>query len=1042
MEMFVSRLLSLWEKLPVFLKLCEDIKKGRKYIHLTGLWGGARAFFICGLQDKLKRGILVATKNVQEAEKLKQDIISFHLNKEKVFLFPSENKYQRLQTLAGILKDPPPILITYFPALKQNTISSLKFSSYSFKIEIGQKILREEIIRKIIEGQYERVELTEEIGQFSLRGEIIDIWPPDYNFPLRMLLCEDKVEKITEFEVSTQRSKTKLKELHVIPAKELEEVKIFDYLLEDSLIFIDDCFFEKDDLEIPRNYTILEFSSLPQKSSVIFPSHPMINFAKSAEIFYREKKKWNKQGLKVFIFCNNEGERERMEELIYEREKTLEKSEIVIGPLNEGFIFPDLKIVVVTDNEIFNRYKVKHYFPKVKRSFSLNGFYELNHGDYVVHEKYGIGRYLGLNCLHIEGGEKDFLTLEYAGGDKLYVPVEDFSLVQKYVGTDGYRPRIYPLDGISWVRVKERVKKKVYRIAKNFLHLYAIRQTITGHAFLEDTPYEDEFSKSFIYEETPDQRQAIEEVKKDMQLTRPMDRLICGDVGYGKTEIAMRASFKAVLDNKQVAILVPTTVLAEQHFNTFQERFRDYPVITQMLSRFRTRKEQKQIIQELKEGKIDIIIGTHRLLQKDIKFKNLGLLIIDEEQRFGVKDKERLKEIRSTIDVLTLSATPIPRTLSIALEGIREMSIVNTPPWGRLPVWTYVGKYNEEIIEKSISAEIKRGGQVFFVHNRIESIASVAGHLKELLPQINIGIAHGKMKSRELERVMVEFLNKKYDILLSTTIIEAGLDIPNVNTMIINHAEEFGLAQLYQLRGRIGRDRYQAYVYLFYPDEKILSPEAKKRLEAIAEFTELGSGFKIALRDLEIRGAGNILGCEQHGNIMEIGLELYCRLLSQTLKNMKGEDTKELPQPKIDISLNVHIPSNYISDANQRIIIYRRMMNISEEGELRRLKEELHDRFGKPPRKMRNLFRMIDLRILSQKLNISEIKKEKNYLFIKFLPQAQIEPEKILKLTEDFSQKGINFLQKDFFAIKIKINAFIVEDELIDFLKKILQRIS
>lgn len=1041
MKMFVSNLLVLWEKLPDFLKLCEKIKKKGKYFHLSGLWGGTRAFFICGVQLKLKKSILVIADNDEAAERLKEDVEAFCVGERKVFFFPSDDKQQRIRVLTDILKEKNPVIVTSTLALGQSTISPARFSSNSFEIKPGKIFSGKEIPEKMARAGYKRLELVEETGQFSVRGEIVDIWPPQTDNPLRIVFYGDEVESIAEFDVVSQRSKTKLKNCRIIPAREEEEVKLFDYLEKDSLVFVDDCFESLDKLKTPENLTVLDFSPLQKKESIIFPFRPTVNFPQSIEIFYRQKEQWDKQGFKIFIFCNNQGEQERIEELFSEREKDLENVEIVIGPLNKGFILPDLKIVIITDNEIFNRYKQKHYFPRVKKKFALNNFYSLNYGDYVVHEKYGIGRFLGLNCLNIKGKEKDFLTLEYLNEDKLYVPIEDFGLVQKYIGSRGYKPRLYSLDGIKWSQVKGRIKKKLHQMAKELLHLYATRQTIKGHTFRGNLLYENEFARSFIYEETPDQKRAIEEVGKDMQLSRPMDRLVCGDVGYGKTEIAMRAAFKAVLDSKQVAVLVPTTVLAEQHFNTFQERFRDYPVLVQMLSRFRMPKEQKEIIERLEMGKIDVIIGTHRLLQRDIKLKNLGLLIIDEEQRFGVKDKEKLKNIRKNIDVLSLSATPIPRTLSMALEGIRNMSVIDTPPWGRLPIRTYVGKYSEEIIKKSITSEIKRGGQVFFVHNRIEDIMVVAEHIKQLLPEISIGIAHGRMRPKQLETVMSEFVNKKYNLLLSTTIIEAGLDMPNVNTMIISNAEKFGLSQLYQLRGRIGRDRYQAYVYFFYKDKKNISPDAKKRLEAIAEFTGLGSGFKIALKDLEIRGAGNILGAAQHGNMLELGLELYCKLLSQSIKKIKGEEEKELPLPKIDVNLNVHIPVGYITDANQRIIIYKKMMNINREEQIRQLKEELGDRFGLPPQELESLFDLLSLRILSQRLYVDEIKIKNYTVIINFLPQAQIEPEKILALTGDYLRGKINFQQKDFFQIKIQINRVILENKLIDFLKKILQRL-
>ena len=718
-----------------------------------------------------------------------------------------------------------------------------------------------------------------------------------------------------------------------------------------------------------------------------------------------------------------------------------------IGELSAGFSFPELGLIVITEDEIFGR-RIKHKPPKPsKLGQIISSFTELNVGDYVVHIQHGIGRYEGLKRLKVSGYESDFLHIKYAGNDKLYVPVDRLNMVQKYIGVEGRAPHIDKLGGTSWEKAKAKVKRAAELIAKELVEVYAHREVAKGIAYSPDEQLMEEFETSFEYDETPDQLTAIDDIKRDMEKQRPMDRLVCGDVGYGKTEVAMRAVFKAVADNKQAALLVPTTILAEQHYQTFKERFAPFPMSIEMLSRFRTSQEQKEIIKNIADGKIDIIIGTHRLLQKDIVFKDLGLVIIDEEHRFGVKHKERLKELRKNVDVLTLTATPIPRTLQMSMVGIRDLSIINTPPPDRLSVRSVVAKFDKRLIREAIMKELNRGGQVFFVHNRVQTIAQMANFLKDMVPEARIAVAHGQMNERALEDVMIKFVDKEYDILLSTTIIESGLDIPSANTIIINNADRFGLAELYQLRGRVGRSSVQAYAYLLIPstfgegeDEggKTLTEIAKKRLQAIRELTELGAGFRLAMKDLEIRGAGNILGKQQSGHISAVGFELYTRLIENTIKKMKGEAVQEEFDPVINLPVSAFIPDDYIADSLQRLNMYKRLASIRDISEIENVKAELIDRFGTLPEPVSSLLNIIELKSLSIVNNIAGIDAKAGAVEIRFLKGKAIQKGLAEKLIKRYG-KNIRFSSEYSFLLKTTFSRW---DELFERLKITLQELS
>jgi transcription-repair coupling factor (superfamily II helicase) len=669
-----------------------------------------------------------------------------------------------------------------------------------------------------------------------------------------------------------------------------------------------------------------------------------------------------REGYKTYILCDNLGQVERLEEIISAEDGS---AAIGVGSLREGFALPEAKLRVVTDHEIFGRYKRRHRYPRFKGEGPIESYRTLNTGDFVVHVNHGIGQYGGVERLTVEGRETECLLVHYQDRDKLYVPIEQLDLLQKYIGKDGEPPALSKLGGAGWERIKARTKRAIKEMAEELIRIYALRQARSGHAFKPDSRWQKELEASFIYEDTADQSRAAAEIKRDMERPKPMDRLVCGDVGYGKTEVAIRAAFKAVMDGKQVAVLVPTTVLAQQHFYTFRERLAEYPVTVEMLSRFRTAKEQAAIIAGLARGTVDVAIGTHRLIQKDVAFRDLGLVIIDEEQRFGVAHKETFKKMRATVDVLTLTATPIPRTLHMALMGARDMSTIDTPPKDRLPVETEVVQFDEDVIVSAVLREMDRGGQVFFVHNRVESIDTVAAHLAGLLPEVRIIVGHGQMRERDLERVMLDFVDRKYDILVSTMIVESGLDIPNVNTIIVNQADTLGLAQLYQLRGRVGRSRHRAYAYLLVPKGRRLTDVQRKRLKTIMEFTELGSGLKIAMRDLEIRGVGNILGPEQSGYIAEVGFDLYVKLLEEAVKELKGEPVEPRVETRIETDIPAFIPDTYVEDPRQRVVFYKRLVETRKTDEVTELALELADRYGQLPEKVHNLLEFQKIRILA-----------------------------------------------------------------------------
>ncbi|MBI4390904.1 MAG: transcription-repair coupling factor, partial [candidate division NC10 bacterium] len=917
---------------------------------------------------------------------------------------------------------------------------------------------------------YRRVPQATEPGEFSLRGGILDLYPPLTPHPIRIEFLGDAIESLRTFDPETQRSRSPLPRALALPVIEtflnpdsrqaalagldrlpdgrvppslreaLEEGRaapglpaylscfpgvdagLLDYLPPRALCLLDDpdqvtaaavrareeavaadARWAAAGVAVPpasarltawetlraalASRVQVALSPFPLPEGLAGEAIPCATEAIPAyqgrlQVFVEDVTRWLREGFAVTLVARSDAQARRLQELLREHalgavlgvasgpERPLA---VAVGEVSRGFRFPAVKALLVTEGELFGTRRLPPPRKPARPGTTLQALGAMALGDLVVHMDHGIARYRGLERLAVAERDGDYLILEYANGDRLYVPVEKMGLVQRYVGAEARPPALDRLGGSAWARAKARVKASVRALAKELVQLYAARQVLPGHPFSPDAPWQREFEASFPYEETQDQLHAIRAVKADMEKPRPMDRLICGDVGYGKTEVAMRAAFKAAMDSKQVAVLVPTTVLAMQHVASFGERFAPFPLRVEMLSRFRSRREQQAVLQGLRDGTVDIVIGTHRLLQRDVRFRDLGLLVVDEEQRFGVAAKERLKQLRREVDVLTLTATPIPRTLHMAMLGVRDVSTIETPPEDRLAIRTFICRFDPAVIREAVERELVRGGQVFFVHNRVESIHSMGRYLKRLLPHVRIAIAHGQQSEAALERVMVDFYARKHELLLCTTIIESGLDIPTANTIIVNRADRFGLAQLYQLRGRVGRDRHRAHAYLLIPREEALTEVARRRLQVLVEFTELGSGFKIAARDLEIRGAGNLLGAEQHGHIAAVGFDLYCRLTQEAVQELKGEPVESPVDPAVRLPAEALLPDVYVDDPGLRLALYKRLAAAEGEEALEELAVELRDRFGPPPPEATWLLRGMALRLVARRLRAVEV---------------------------------------------------------------------
>ncbi len=1089
-----------------FGTIAAGLSRGLHEQLVSGLAGSARQVFMAALFQDIQRPICVVTHNMFQAQKVYEDLSEL-VPTEQLLLYPGneligselavaspEMLAQRIHVFNRLAQGFAGILVVPFAGLRRLVVPGHVWKEAQITLSVGDELDLDAFLHRLVELGYERVEMVERKGEVSVRGGIVDLYPIDSEWPVRIELFDVVIDSIRTFDMVSQRSVETVERVIVGPAKEmiastalLQEAAVrlekklgetlaklkdgaakekvmnkigrdmermqqgerfahlysyisviyptketlLHYLPDDTVLLIDEpsrvletaSQLQKEENEwltarigegefmanLTLSYTYDELVSLLRRQmiyvSLFLRQTPktqpqnivnincrtMQNFHGQMNVLKSELARWRK-GRNQILFVAADTERaKRLERVLHDYEMEadllLEPPEtvppgrptIIIGNLQTGFELPLNKLVVVTEGEVFTakQRKARKVQQTMTNAERIKNYLELKPGDYVVHINHGIGKYIGIETKEILGIHKDYLHIRYAGGDSLFVPIEQIDHVQKYVGSEEAEPKIYSLGGSEWKRVKNKVKSSVKDIAEDLIKLYAAREAAVGHAFSPDTEEQREFEAMFPYQETPDQLRAIAEVKADMERQRPMDRLVCGDVGYGKTEVAIRAAFKAVMDGKQVAVLVPTTILAQQHYETFRERFADYPIRVEVLSRFRSRKEQTATIKGLKEGTVDVVIGTHRLLSKDIQFRDLGLLIVDEEQRFGVSHKEKLKQMKTNVDVLTLTATPIPRTLHMSMLGVRDLSVIETPPENRFPVQTYVMEYSPTLVREAIERELAREGQVFFLYNQVQGIEQMAEQLSVLVPEARIAVAHGQMNEGELESVILDFLDGNYDVLVSTTIIETGVDIPNVNTLIIYNADKMGLSQLYQLRGRVGRSNRIAYAYFTYQHDKVLTEVAEKRLQAIKEFTELGSGFKIAMRDLSIRGAGNLLGAEQHGFINSVGFDLYTQMLKEAIDELKGEVKQEAASPvEINLQVDAYIPSLYITDSRQKIEMYKKFVAASTLEEVEDLAEELVDRFGDIPKPVENLLTIARLRVYALRHHIVEISQK------------------------------------------------------------------
>jgi transcription-repair coupling factor (superfamily II helicase) len=1090
------KLIKMWNNNSVYRDILQNFCKGKnKQFNLNGFQGSAKSFFISSLVNEQKKNIpfFCIMPDRESALHFYQDLVSFTgLQENKnIFIFPSfeilpyeditrDNRIieQRMKVLSflALLKTNnsfketdskyPLIIVSNYRAILSKIMPVEDFNKQYKKLKIQDQLLPEEFLNYLLEQGYQNSYMIEYPGQFSQRGGIIDIFPFTEENPIRIELNGDRIESIRFFDLESQRSVSRVKEISLLPQKELQYLSnskkqneagsFFDYLPSETNVIIQQYSELKNSIKeyekeiqasyltklqnetkdiLPPDYYYLNWKQVEdltyqKRQLIIFDSllerskrncceeaaaenykietTLARNYYGQLDLFLKDLQQWREEKQNILIITGNKGRALRLAEIFADRdiygyqlaplrEADLNHDSICLsyGQVNYGFSIPSVSLIVITDQEIFGRERDKDYHTRKTQGKSFHHIDELTIGDYVVHIQHGIGRYAGIYQRKRDGVNKDYILIKYAKDDELYVPVDQLNLVHKYIGVGGQPPKLYRLGGSSWKRVKKRVKASIQKTARELFELYKNRKAIRGFSFSGDSVWQQELEMAFPFEETPDQGKAMLDVKRDMESNEPMERLICGDVGYGKTEIAIRAAFKAVMDSKQVAVLAPTTILTQQHWENFSERMKPFPIKIEMLSRFKSKKEQQAIIADLKSGKIDIIIGTHRLVQNDIVFNDLGLLVVDEEQRFGVVHKERIKKLKEQVDSLTLTATPIPRTLYFSLIGVREMSLMNTPPELRLPIITYLKEKKEGIIREAIRREIERGGQVYFVHNRVENIDNVAYKLKKIVPEAQIIMAHGQMPEEELENIMIDFFNKKYNVLVCTTIIEIGLDIPNVNTIIIDDAHKFGLAQLYQLRGRVGRSERRAYAYLLYPSQNILTDNAKKRLQAIREFSDLGSGFRLAMRDLEIRGTGNLLGKKQHGFVSEIGFNFYCQLLEDNIDKLKQIDSGEIREQKkeleMDVKLDSYIPEHYIFDSENRVSYYQKLSQVETESELLDISKGLKDIYGQYPQEVKNLLDIVALKLKLEKEGVKQAKITPNYLYLKYEPNSSLE---------------------------------------------------
>ena len=973
---------------------------------------------------------------------------------------------QRMKVIKALLEEKELTVVTSIDGCMDFLESLEKIKEQLIHYESDSTVDTEQLKNQLVALGYERVGQVEMPGQFSVRGGIVDIYCLTEENPWRIELWGDEIDSLRSFDPESQRSLENLEEITIYPAVEhigdKDMVSFLDYFPEErTIIFLDEpnrltekggaveeeyrqsrmhreekgsrnlpenwlCSFEQLQKELNKRNCISVCALEPKQAGwkvrekFYLEVKSISAYNNSFELLVKDLHQYKKQGYRIALLSGSRTRAERLAKDLqeeglaafygqdYDREICPGEIMVVYGHAKKGFEYPLIKFAVMTESDIFGQEQKK----KKKKNYSgsrIQDFAELSIGDFVVHEKHGLGIYRGIEKVEVDRIVKDYIKIEYRGGSNLYIPATQLDCLQKYSGADASKaPKLNKLGTQEWNKTKSKVRGAVKNIAKELVELYAVRQEKEGYVCGPDTVWQREFEEMFPYEETEDQLSAIEDAKRDMESTRIMDRLICGDVGYGKTEVALRAAFKEVQESRQVAYLAPTTILAQQIYNTFVQRMKEFPVRVELLCRFRTPAQQKKAIEDLKKGQVDVIIGTHRILSKDVQFKNLGLLIVDEEQRFGVTHKEKIKQLKKDVDVLTLTATPIPRTLHMSLIGIRDMSVLEEPPMDRMPIQTYVMEYDEETVREAINRELRRGGQVYYVYNRVTDIADVALRIAKLVPDARVDFAHGQMSERELENVMYSFVNGDIDVLVSTTIIETGLDISNVNTMIIHDSDRYGLSQLYQLRGRIGRSNRTAYAFLMYRKNVMLKETAEKRLAAIREYTDLGSGFKIAMRDLELRGAGNLLGAQQHGHMNAVGYDLYCKMLNEAVKEAKGIHTMEDFETSVDLNVDAYIPDSYISNEFQKLDIYKRIAGIETQQDYDDMLEELLDRFGEPGKAVLNLLAIAKLKAIAHQGYVTEIKQTGKTVRFTLYEKARLNTEGFPALMQKY-RRGLQF---------------------------------
>ncbi len=1088
--MNLQQLIDLYSQSEKYQTLATALNKSKAdVVHLKGLLGSVDAVLAATFYSQTNRSQLFVFNNQEDARYFYADLENLLEGKTVLYFPPSYRKpflvtqqdstqvLERAEVLNRLNQHSTTgeLIVTTAEALCELVIGEKELTQNTFELKVGQPFDLEFFMEFLTEHHFERADFVYEAGQFSIRGGIVDVFSFSNDQPYRIELNGEEIESIRTFDPNTQLSVKKVDRFFIIPNVQKEtnsslRNSIFSYLQDDTIVWLLDANFSLQQIELGwekalnilekhkpedgdepiepienlfdtpqrvinqfKNYHIVEFGSRTKykaSTKITFEISPQPVFHKNFRLLIENLKQNQTQEYSNLIFSDSSRQVERLYTIFDDLDKEV-KFDPIYHAISKGFIDKDVKLACYTEHQIFDRFyrgKVRNSYSK-SRIITLKELRDLKPGDFVTHIDHGVGRFAGLEKIEINGRIQEAVRLVYRDNDLLYVSINSLHKISKFVGKDGNEPRVHKLGSDVWEKAKNNTKKKVKDIARDLIKLYASRKAQEGHAFSPDNYMQVELEASFMYEDTPDQSKATADVKKDMENPHPMDRLVCGDVGFGKTEIAIRAAFKAVCDSKQVAILVPTTILANQHYRTFKERLKGFPCNVDYINRFRSAAEQTDVKQKVAEGKVDILIGTHKLLSKEIKFKNLGLMIIDEEQKFGVAAKEKLKAFRVNVDSLTLTATPIPRTLHFSLMGARDLSIINTPPANRQPVTTELHSYSDDLVKEVIMAEVERGGQVFFVHHRVKDIYDLAERITRLCPNVKVGVAHGKLEGDKLEDVMLKFIEADYDVLIATTIIESGLDISNANTIIINNAHMFGLSDLHQMRGRVGRSNKKAFCYLMVPSMHSLTNDARRRLQAIEEFSDLGSGFNVAMRDLDIRGAGNLLGGEQSGFIAEIGFEMYNKILDEAIQELKEDEFAELFKEEqihkieakdctIETDLEALIPDDYVRNIAERLSLYNELSSLTNEVQLEQFAAQLKDRFGEPPPQVWDLIEMIKLRELAKQLGFEKIVM-KNSAFAAYFPD---EKKQNYYQSEVFT-KMLQFVQQNAQRCKLKQTA-------------------